>query len=121
MDIDNGPSCSVLKADERATGVMIAAIRPDDTPNDSNIAIDPVSLAVANMTVDEEKQILRPDAMPKWPIKSPPPSDVESEDDSADTSSPSTPSQASSISGDHNEAGTLILDVDRINVTFSTA
>jgi hypothetical protein len=75
--------------------------------------------------VKEESGMYCQDAAPKWPFKRPPSSDVESDEesegDSSNASSASTPSRSLSAMGGHSESGQLILDVDRVNVTFSTS
>jgi hypothetical protein len=77
--------------------------------------------ALTELAVIQEMKILNTAASPKWPIRSAASPDSDSDDESSNDSSESTPSRSPSANGNGNDDGHLILDVDRVNVTFSTA
>jgi len=87
--------------------------------NDTNAAFDhdntdaAIDHDNADAVVDHDK------AEPKWPIKSPPVSDEES--DEPTNSSSSSAFDLYSNGDDESDAEKVVLDVDRVDVTFSTS
>lgn len=57
--------------------------------------------------------------LPKWPIQSPPPSSDNESDESNESSS--SASAFSSAAGSHSDTENVVLDVDKVHVTFSTS
>ena len=61
------------------------------------------------------------DAEPQWPIKSPPASDDESDDSSMQSPNNSQSPSPSDSGSEEVDDGKVVLDIDRVNVTFSTS